>query len=81
MNFYLLVCRSLTYAQRTVKALERAGVSAAVVRRSGTDGCGYCVKIREKYVKNALTVLRDGELSPRKIMRLLPNGEVEETAL
>ena len=28
MVYYLIVCRSLTYAQRTASALERAGITA-----------------------------------------------------
>ncbi len=29
---YLIMCRSLTYAQRVSNALERAGISARVLR-------------------------------------------------
>ena len=30
MLYYLIVCRSLTYAQRTAAALERAGITAHI---------------------------------------------------
>ena len=32
MVYYLIVCRSLTYAQRTASALERAGITAHILR-------------------------------------------------
>ena len=32
MLYYLIVCRSLTYAQRTAAALERTGITARVIR-------------------------------------------------
>ena len=32
MTQYLLMCRSLTYAQKSVKLLERSGITAAVVK-------------------------------------------------
>ena len=32
MQHYLIMCRSLTYAQRAQQALERAGIPAAVVK-------------------------------------------------
>lgn len=60
MHQYLILCRSLTYAQRAVVALERAGITAATARtpQELTDGgCGYCVKVSERRFHEALTVL------------------------
>ena len=31
MVYYLIICRSLTYAQRTAAALERAGIGADIL--------------------------------------------------
>ena len=48
MTQYLIMCRSLTYAQRAQKQLERAGISAAVVKAPqglNTSGCGYAVSV------------------------------------
>lgn len=45
---YLIMCRSLTYAQRVSNALERAGIPARVLRSPGEispTGCSYSVKI------------------------------------
>ena len=78
---YLLVCRSLTYAQRTAKALERAGITAIVMRTPGeiaTEGCGYCVKIPERRLSETLVMLKNHELSPSRIYMMLSNGHLTE---
>ena len=51
MVYYLIVCRSLTYAQRTVSALERTGITAHLLRSPkiiAGEGCGYSVKVSER---------------------------------
>jgi hypothetical protein len=50
----------LTYAQRVANALERAGLSARVLRSPGAispRGCSYSVRIGPKALSRALTVL------------------------
>ena len=59
--YYLIMCRSLTYAQRVSNALERAGISARVLRSPGAispAGCSYSVKIASRNLSRALTVLK-----------------------
>ena len=51
MSYDLILCRSLTYAQRAVRALEGAGITAVVARAPQIyldSGCGYCARISEK---------------------------------
>ena len=84
MIFYLLICRSLTYAQRTAKALEHAGITAIVTKvpqMISSDGCGYCVKVSAKHVSNALIALKDAELYPIKIFVLYADGNYGEVKL
>ena len=47
MTQYLLMCRSLTYAQKSVKLLERSGITVAVVKApQGLSGRrGYAVSL------------------------------------
>ena len=81
---YLLICRSLTYAQRTAKALERAGIGAAVVRTPGsirTEGCGYCVKIPENRLSETLVTLRKYDLSPSRIYMMYSDGRLWEVPM
>ena len=84
MVYYLLICRSLTYAQRTAKILERAGITAIVTRTPQiitTDGCGYCVKVSAKYISNALVALKNAELYPIKVFVLYADGNFGEVNL
>ncbi|NLA86476.1 MAG: DUF3343 domain-containing protein [Clostridiales bacterium] len=84
MIYYLLICRSLTYAQRTAKALERVGITAIVTKVPQlivTDGCGYCVKVSAKHISNALVALKDAELYPVKIFVQYADGNYGEVNL
>ena len=57
MVYYLIVCRSLTYAQRGVRLLERAGVSAYLVRAPrliAQAGCAYCIKVSQRWLERAV---------------------------
>ncbi len=84
MVYYLLTCRSLTYAQRTAKVLERAGITAIVTKVPqllSSDGCGYCVKISSKNISNALVACKNAELYPIKVFVLYADGNYGEVSL
>ncbi len=66
MVYYLIMCRSLTYAQRIVQMLERAGVNAWMIRSPADispSGCSYSVKITQKNLSKALMLLNRFNLS------------------
>lgn len=45
-RYCLIMCRSLTYAQRSSQVLERAGITATVLKAPQSvskTGCTYCV--------------------------------------
>ncbi|MDO4750317.1 MAG: DUF3343 domain-containing protein [Eubacteriales bacterium] len=70
MLYYLIMCRSLTYAQRSAKALERSGITAVVTKAPqgvSAAGCAYCVKVSERRVREAVEVLRHAELNPGRV--------------
>lgn len=78
---YLLICRSLTYAQRTAKALERAGIAAIVMRTPAdvaSEGCGYCVKIPERRLSETLVLLKNHNLAPTRIYMMYSDGHLTE---
>ncbi|MCD8161393.1 MAG: DUF3343 domain-containing protein [Clostridiales bacterium] len=84
MFYYLIVCRSLTQAQRTVAALERSGITAHLLRTPrelAEGGCGYSVKISERNLKGALVALHRAELSPIRLYRTVGDGSYREVAL
>ena len=81
MVYYLIVCRSLTYAQRGVRLLERADISAYLVRAPrliAQAGCAYCVKVSERWLERAMELMRGAGLALRGVYRQLDNGEFEE---
>lgn len=80
---YLFMCKSLTYAQRSARVLERRGVSAFLMRSPrelSSGGCGYCVRVGEKYYAQAWDILRGASLEPVKVFRSTPDGYAEVTA-
>lgn len=56
MKYYIIASRSMTYAQRMIKALEKAGIPASLKRDTAGSGCVYSVKTRHI---EAVRVLRE----------------------
>ena len=70
MDHYLIIARSVTYAQRMQRALARAGVRCQIFRapRDLTDrGCAYAVRVAVSYLTGALTALHRESLDPVQI--------------
>lgn len=70
MDYYLILARSVTYAQRMQLALERAGLRCQIFRapRELTDlGCAYAVRLAAADLADALTVLHREALDPVQI--------------
>ncbi len=77
---YLLTFRSLTYAQRAARILERAGVTAAVSRvpkAASTRGCAYCVTVPARYREKAMALLAGADLKPERVLLRHPDGTLE----
>ena len=83
MTQVLFMCRSLTYAQKSVKLLERSGIFGTVVKApqelSGR-GCGYAVSVRRN-VSEAAAILRRSELISGKIYERTEEGDYREVRL
>jgi len=78
---YLLTCRSLTYAQRGARALERAGITGTVLRvpkSISINGCSYCIVVPSRHMARALLQLQKNGLPPEKIFQRDENGRVTE---
>ncbi|MBP1737347.1 MAG: hypothetical protein H6Q60_1228 [Oscillospiraceae bacterium] len=81
MVYYLIICRSLTYAQRTASVLERVGITAHIMRAPKSivgEGCSHAVKIAERNLSNALMVLRRVEMTPNRVYISAPDGSYKE---
>lgn len=84
MVYYLIVCRSLTYAQRTASALERAGITAHILRSPKAidrEGCSHSVKVSERSLADALTILARVGLTPKRIYIIAGDGSYKEVLL
>ena len=84
MLYYLIVCRSLTYAQRTAAALERTGITARVLRSPKSiagEGCSHSVKISQRSLPEALLVLQRADLAPKRIFITAGAGSSQEVEL
>lgn len=67
---YLFMCKSLTYAQRSQKLLERAGISANIIKSPSslsTRGCGYSVSVGYVRGSRAAEILKKSNLLQGKI--------------
>ena len=84
MVYYLIVCRSLTYAQRISAVLARAGISSHILRSPRSispSGCSHSVKISQRRLADALVVLRRVGLTPERIYITSPDGSYREVGL
>jgi hypothetical protein len=77
---YLILCKSLTGAQRAALLLERRGISAGVVKapqslRAG--GCGYAVSLYRR-LGEAAELLREAKLLTGKIYLRGEDGSYRE---
>ena len=84
MLYYLIVCRSLTYAQRTAAALERAGITAHILRSPNSmagEGCSHSVKLSQRRLADALRALHRVGLEPKRIFITTGDGSYREVEL
>ena len=81
MIYYLILCRSLTYAQRTARLLERAGINGHIMRvpkAVAKEGCGYCVRIPEPKLTETLKLLKREDMAPRQVYMQSDDGAFSE---
>ena len=77
---YWIMCRSLTHAQRSARLLERAGITAVVVKAEAAlseNGCRYAVKLSRRF-EEAESILRRNDMIRGKIYRQDSTGRYEE---
>ena len=80
MTQYLILCRSLSTAQRAARALERAGTTAVVIKAPTglkRSGCGYGVSLRRSW-EGALAVLDRAQIPYGKVFSRTDGGDYRE---
>lgn len=84
MRSYLITFRSVTYAQRGERALQRAGYRCTVQRTPHwmeEQGCGYSLRVQAVDIAPAVAVLRENQLPLRKVYAVNGEGKLEELIL
>ena len=74
----LILCRSLTSAQKAARVLQSSGIFAAVTKApqsARADGCGYGVKLAERHKDAALEILNGAGVTVRGVVDLPERGE------
>ena len=84
MEQNLIMCRSLTYAQKAMRTLERGGVSVTLLKvpqSVSQTGCSYGLRIPAKHLSYSITLLRDKQNAFGKVFRYMQDGSLEEVQL
>ncbi len=80
---FILMCRSLTVAQRASRALQRGGIYAVVAKApqsANPEGCTYGVKIAERNLSAAQMLLHHNGIRVEKVLEL-NNGSFREVII
>ncbi|MBR4077106.1 MAG: DUF3343 domain-containing protein [Oscillospiraceae bacterium] len=81
MEQNLIMCRSLTYAQRALRTLERGGVSAVLLKvpqAVSHTGCSYGLRVSARYVELCLRLLNENHNPYGKVFRYETDGTLTE---
>ena len=83
MTQYLIMCTSLTNAQRSQRLLERAGINASVVKAPqglNTLGCGYSLSLYNG-INEAISILGRNNMLKGKVFMRQQNFDYTEVKL
>ena len=78
---YIILCRSMTLAQRAARALQDAGIFASVTKApqsANPGGCTYGVKVGAHNLERARAALRAAGVRNGKIFLLDAAGKISE---
>lgn len=84
MKSYFVTFRSVTFAQRGESVLKKAGISCVLQRTPRwmeAQGCGYCLRLSLHDGVKAAELLRQKQVSMRKIYLQMEDGDIREVQL
>ena len=84
MQNYLLLCRSITHAQRMSMALERVGVRGRITRPPiglTAKGCAYAVVVGASHYERAMRELTAAQILPERVLYAPEDGVYREIFL
>ena len=77
MHENLIICKSITYAQRISRILQYAGIGNQITRiptRLVKSGCGYGVRVRADWLDEALSEIKKENMHPIAVFERNENG-------
>ncbi len=77
---YLIMCRSLTSAQKSAAFLERKGISVSVIKAPqglSSGGCAYALSLY-RHFEEACTLLKNNKLLSGKCFVKTEKGDYSE---
>ena len=84
MRLHFITFRSVTFAQRAEKLLNRQGTRVSLMRTPRwmeEQGCGYALKLWSRDVLPAVKLLRESNIRLRKVYVQTEDGDMEEVKL
>ena len=84
LQSYLLLCRSITHAQRMSMALERVGVRGRITRPPvglTAKGCAYAVRVGAPHYESAMRELTAAQILPERVFFETGDGVYREIFL
>ena len=84
MRMYYLTFRSVTYAQRGEKLLNRNGYRCTIQRTPRwmeEQGCGYALRVWTQDIGSALKLLQENQLQIKRIYKQGDDGQLKERRL
>lgn len=81
MKFYYVTFRSVTFAQRGEKLLQREKIHCTLLRTPKwmeAQGCGYCLRLWTRDIRPAVDLLRQEQIAFRRVYIQARDGQLEE---
>ena len=81
MKFYYLTFRSVTYAQRGERVLQKAGLRCILLRTPKwmeQQGCSYSLRLWTRDIRPALHHLQEAEVPVQRVYVGGRDGQLEE---
>lgn len=84
MKIYYITFRSVTFAQRGERILNRNGFRCTLQRTPRwmeEQGCGYALRLWSSEPESAISLLRRHNIPLRRLYLQMPDGQLEEMML
>ena len=84
MKTCYITFRSVTFAQRGERVLQKAGIGCILQRTPKwreAQGCGYCLRLGMPDAQNGAALLRKHQVPIKKVYLQLEDGQMQEVQL